>query len=196
MAQMAKYLVDTFGIDKVNISPVYYENDFINLGDFTKVIREQAFQFAYSEYNKGLSRSDWAKGVLDRILQTRTIGWCSLGESTITVMANGDVLPCYTLATHRKQWLIGNVGENKKFIKVPTSTADILKNANPRTNFLCSSCEIRSICWGCPGATYSTTKKFSDRIPYRCAFRIGSIEGFLKGKIDSEKQANGLSNNK
>ncbi len=76
---------------------------------------------------------------------------CSCGVSGITILPNGDVLPCRRLPI-----CVGNL-YNQTFEEIFLGN-DLLKKMRRSTSYeLCCDCRYRSVCRGCPGHTYAMT---------------------------------------
>lgn len=124
--------------------------------------------------------------ILSTLLEPQPEGsWCGLGRNTITVSADGTVLPCYTLIGSGPEWIMGDKIQDSADELSLSSIADrAIAQASPAREPECQQCAIRTTCRGCPGGVFRSTGRFTGRDPSQCAYRVGAIEGFLLGRLE------------
>jgi len=87
-------------------------------------------------------------------------GSCAAGFSTLTVMPNGDVMPC-----RRMNMVIGNLKE-KNLFDVWYSSDILWKLRERKQNFIgCGKCENLNLCGGCRAVAYGMTGNYLAKDP-------------------------------
>lgn len=103
---------------------------------------------------------------------------CGLGVQTLTVQANGDLVPCYTLIG-QSGFEMGNVfaEEGESF----RSVERLFLNNRKSENAVCSSCAIVKTCHSCPGDMLLSHGSISAPVATTCNYLTGMVEGRVLG---------------
>ncbi|KAA8816173.1 radical SAM/SPASM domain-containing protein [Bifidobacterium vespertilionis] len=107
--------------------------------------------------------------------------WCQLGQQTITIAADGTVVPCYTLLSEADRWRMSNNINSLNEDNVPKSVIDSLLQGSSSLHQECDGCVLQGICRGCPGGEFSASHRFTNKSPVGCSFLLGALEGTLTG---------------
>ncbi|WDV47075.1 radical SAM protein [Clostridiaceae bacterium M8S5] len=114
---------------------------------------------------------------------------CHAGRSSISIKANGDIVPCSTLsATDMK---IGNIQKikdlykffNSKEFRESQGMKKFMEN-NPYGNVLCNTCDVRHFCFTCPHVAIDYKKnreQFNDYCKKRKRYFYDIIWGEIIG---------------
>ncbi len=124
------------GIKKEMLEPLEVKEIFEKINQMSNYCQERKTTLTKE-------RTLWA------ILDNKVSGICPVGYNTLTIQANGDILPC-----RRLPLIIGNIRKDSIF-KV-WYTNDILNNIrNRKQSKICGGCEFADKCLGCRGIAYA-----------------------------------------
>ncbi len=184
MVDTHKYLVERYGISSIILHPVQaISSDTLPHRPATMARYRAAMYDLALEYGRYLMlaalRTDvpaHARAALTSIVSARKSAdaHCGLAIHTITVKANGDLTPCYTLIGH-EQFSMGNIKnhDERKFRKVVQIFKGNLKSQNP----ICANCSILKTCHSCPGDMHTTNGSIDAPVSSTCDFLTGVTEG-------------------
>lgn len=190
MLALHTFLQETFDTTGVLLTVVngWFSQGDAHEGEFAEEVRQGAEEmFRVAGSTKDLRYNTLRRQILSTLLEPRPEGrWCGLGRNTITVSADGTVLPCYTLIGSGPEWIMGDkIQDRADELSLSPSAERAIERARPSWAPECQRCPIRTTCQGCPGGVFRSTGRFTGRDPSQCAYRLGAIDGFLQGRLDS-----------
>lgn len=103
---------------------------------------------------------------------------------------DGSLLPCYTLLQEPSRWTLRTVASDPASTTAEAaSIQERLDGADPRKLASCVDCDIRDVCRGCPGGRLTQAGEFTGKDIVSCSYRIGLIEGLIRGYLKKEKSS-------
>jgi uncharacterized protein len=187
MVDTHKLLTKRYGIKNIILHPIQGNKGCEKLDPRSKERYRQAIYDLSVEYGSYLilealksSDRDNANQQLMKIISGGKVSdaHCGLGVHTITIKANGEISPCYTLIGN-DEFSMGHIdsSSNSNFSKVEKTLIDNKKSTNP----VCSKCSILETCHSCPGDMLISNGKINSPVELTCNYLTGVTEGRILG---------------
>jgi uncharacterized protein len=181
VSDLMEFFYEQLGLHETHIPPVAVppkDNElYIDTNDLIKSYTK-AIKFALDCLNKeDYKLESFTLRLLKAIVFKKKIAvYCPAGISTLSVSSEGDIYPCF-MFTGNKEFLIGNVFENKISSVRLSKMSELLKEISKWNDPKCRSCWARSLCFGCIGNDYIFSGSIRNK-PH-CDFNKKIIEFFL-----------------
>jgi len=180
VSDLMGFFYKQLGLHVTHIPPVAVPKDnelYIDKNDLIKSYTK-AIKFALDSLNKEDYKLDsYTLRLLRALIYKKKIEiYCPAGVTTLSVSCEGDIYPCF-MFTENKEFLIGNIFENKISSVRLSKVSELLKEISKWNDPKCRSCWARSLCFGCIGNDYILSG--SIRTKPQCDFNRNIIEFFL-----------------
>ena len=186
IGKVVDYLIESFQAEWVHVVPdsntISRLNKTESLAFLNALYLDTSRLYCGSVSSSQSAKQSLMNEILDVVFNKNVNAlWCSLGQRTITIAADGEVTPCYTLLSDDAQWKMADDVKQLNADSVPVSVIDSLLQASSSSHRECDGCILQGICRGCPGGEFSASHHFTNKSPVRCAFLMGALEGTLTG---------------
>jgi uncharacterized protein len=187
-----QFISNRFGITNVIIHPIVENEWSVRVFDgvsnscrerYYNTIHEKAVEYGrllVEETSNG-KMIGLVYAILNNALSKELVdAYCGLGVSTLSVMSDGSVYPCYMFA-NRAEFLMDRVSSSAPFSRqfdvAQARYVGCQKSMNPH----CSGCEIRNTCTACQGSMFGKWRDPTKPVPLLCDYYTGLREGIFSG---------------
>lgn len=188
MVDLHSYLVSRYQVDEVILHPIQGDREMpgVSVSD-TAAYAEEIYELAVDygrhvmKYALSSANQNKIKTQLKKIISSghAADAHCGLGVHTLTVRANGDITPCYTLIGH-EEFSMGSIYDREPHEAFQSVQSRFLSTKKTEAD-LCRSCSILSTCHSCPGDMYLTYGTLNSPVMLSCNFQTGVTEGRILG---------------
>lgn len=180
VSDLMEFFYKQLGLHVTHIPPVAVPKDnelYIDKNDLIKSYTK-AIKFALDTLNKkDYKLESYTLRLLRALIYKKRIEvYCPAGVTTLSISSEGDIYPCF-MFTGNKEFLIGNVFENKISSIRLSTVSKLLKEISKWNDPKCCSCWARSLCFGCIGNDYILSGHIRNKP--QCDFNRKIIEFFL-----------------
>ncbi|GKN27087.1 thioether cross-link-forming SCIFF peptide maturase [Klebsiella variicola] len=178
MIDLHTYLSERYQIKDIAIHPQTGVK-LIKNKEYLLKLRELSEEYSYFKFQNAVRLRDLnkIKSVFEHYcMNIQENSLCGLGVNMLTIKANGNIYPCYTLSGFEEYNMASsfdNIGEN--FTHVQNQFL-----SNKKTDIQeCSRCDILKTCKSCPGSMMQDNGSISKPLNLLCQYNIGTTEGII-----------------